>query len=51
MKTHKMTKKSKASTGQIITSLASPDPNIDIRLSILERKMNRLIETLEKKND
>jgi len=51
MAIHNLTKKSKASTGQIITPLVGPDPNIDIRLSILERKMNRLIETLEKKND
>ena len=46
-----MTKKSKASTGQIITSLHSTDPNTNIRLAILERKINKLIETLEKKND
>jgi len=51
MKIHKMTKKSKASTGQIITSLHSTDPNIDIRLSTLEKKMDKLVETLEKKND
>ena len=51
MAIHKLTKKSKASTGQIITSLASPDPNIDMRLSILEKKMDKLIETLTKKDD
>ena len=49
MATYDLTKKGKASTGQIITSLASPDTNIDMRLSLLEKKMDKLIETLTKK--
>ena len=49
MKIHNLTKKSKASTGQIITPLVGPDSHSEIRLSILEKKMDKLIETLTKK--
>jgi len=51
MTTYDLTKKSKASTGERISYLGGTDPNINIRLAILERKINKLIETLEKKND
>ena len=51
MATYDLTKKGKASTGQIITPLIGSDPNIDIRLSTLEKKMDKLIETLTKKDD
>jgi len=50
MKIHKMTKKSKASTGTRVV-VDDIDPKIDIRLSTLEKKMDKLVETLEKKND
>ena len=51
MTIHNLTKKSKASTGQIITPLVGPDLNSEMRLSILEKKMDKLIETLTKKDD
>ena len=51
MATYNVIKKGKASTGQIITPLVGPDSHSEIRLSILEKKMDKLIETLEKKND
>jgi|7_EtaG_2_1085326.scaffolds.fasta_scaffold36796_2 hypothetical protein len=50
MVTYDLTKKSKASTGERVI-FDGTDPNIDIRLSTLEKKMDKLIETLEKKND
>ena len=51
MTTYDLTKKSKASTGERISYLDGTDPNIDIRLSTLEKKMDKLIETLTKKDD
>ena len=38
MATYDLTKKGKASTGQIITPLIGSDPNSEMRLSILEKK-------------
>ena len=51
MATYNVIKKGKASTGQKTIFLGDTNPNIDIRLSTLEKKMDKLIETLEKKND
>jgi len=48
MTTYDLTKKSKASTGERVV-VGDIDPNIDIRLSTLEKKMDKLIETLTKK--
>ena len=50
MTTYDLTKKSKASTGERVV-VGDIDPNIDIRLSTLEKKMDKLIETLTKKDD
>ena len=49
MTTYDLTKKSKASTGERRVYFDGTDPNIDIRLSTLEKKMDKLIETLTKK--
>ena len=45
MATYDLTKKSKASTGQIVTPFVCSDSNSDIRLSILEKKIDRILKT------
>lgn len=51
MATYNVIKEGKASTGERKILLGGLDPNIDMRLSILEKKMDKLIETLAKKDD